>query len=136
MPNVIDNDEEQSSEWIALYGRITAELERFGKEDAFGNADYWLLDDNYGTFAQHLLYINNLHLLTTPIVQRLRQVLSEFARWEIVVAIDVPGTGDAWPRMGLIIRQHEIIDGLQRDFFPPEYRSLAFEGSRLGTERD
>jgi hypothetical protein len=38
--------------------------------------------------------------------------------------------------MGLTIRRHEIIDGLQRQYFPPAYRHFQYPGSRPGTERD
>jgi hypothetical protein len=38
--------------------------------------------------------------------------------------------------MGLTIRAHEIIDGLQRQYFPEPYRSFRYEGSRPGTEYD
>jgi hypothetical protein len=38
--------------------------------------------------------------------------------------------------MGLTIRAHEIIDGLQREFFPKEFRIFSYEDARPGTERD
>jgi hypothetical protein len=76
-------------------------------------------------------------MLDPKIVNALRLLLREFAGWEIVIAIYVrPPEGDSWPDMGLIIREHEIIDGLQRQYFPPEYRSIQYEGSRVGTDRD
>ena len=137
MPAVIENEEKQAREWDALYRRIIFELQQLGAEgDALGRKDYWLLDDNYGVYAQQLLYINNLDLLTTPMVKSLQSILSDYPHWEIVVAVDVPRAGECWPKMGLKIRAHEIIDGLQRRYFPPEYRNLTFDGSRPGTERD
>jgi hypothetical protein len=60
--------------------------------------------------------------------------LQEFPSHAIIVAIAVEG--ERWPDMGLTIRQHEIVDGLQRQYFPPEYSTVVFEGSRRGTERD
>jgi hypothetical protein len=38
--------------------------------------------------------------------------------------------GKHWPEMGLIVRAREIVDGLQKSFFPEEFRSLRYEGSR------
>jgi hypothetical protein len=32
--------------------------------------------------------------------------------------------------MGLIIHDDEIIDDLQREFLPPEFRNVSYEGSR------
>lgn len=54
----------------------------------------------------------------------------------IVIAVYVPAVGKTWPDMGLTIRKNEIVDGLQRNHFPPEFQALHYEGSRPGTERD
>jgi hypothetical protein len=59
-----------------------------------------------------------------------------FPGWELVVAVAVPGHYDDWPDMGLYVRLHEIIDGLQRKYFPKEFQNFEYEGSRTGTERD
>jgi hypothetical protein len=53
-----------------------------------------------------------------------------------MVAVYVPGVGEDWPDMGLTIRAHEIVDGLQRSLFPKEFQNLRYEGSRPGTDRD
>jgi hypothetical protein len=129
------DDEEQGAEWEALYEQLSRALAPFGKSDAFGEGDYWIVDDNYGP-PQHKVYFWNLAMLKPEIVDALRASLREFPDWEIVVAVDVPVTGDNWPNMGLIIRKNEIVDGLQRQYFPPEYQSIQYEGSRVGTDRD
>jgi hypothetical protein len=54
-----------------------------------------------------------------------------FPDWEIVVAIDLSDKGHSWPNMGLTIRAHEIIDELQRQYFPPQYQGIKYEGARL-----
>jgi hypothetical protein len=38
--------------------------------------------------------------------------------------------------MGLYIRPHEIIDALQRHYFPAEFQRLEYEGARRGTAHD
>jgi hypothetical protein len=63
-------------------------------------------------------------------------LVGEFSKWEIMVAVSIPGPGELWPDMGLTVRSQEIIDGLQRGYFPVEFRDLAYEGSRPGTDRD
>jgi hypothetical protein len=75
-------------------------------------------------------------MLRPPVVESLQRVLHEFPDWEIMVAVSVPGLGEAWPDMGITIRAHEIVDGLQRQYFPPEFRDIRYEGSRAGTDRD
>jgi hypothetical protein len=63
-------------------------------------------------------------------------MLREFPDWEIMIGVSMPEPAGPWPDMGLTIRAHEIIDGLQRRYFPPEYRGIQYDGSRPGTDRD
>lgn len=128
-------DMAQERIWAALYGRISAVLSRFGSEDQFGNADYLLVDDNYG-HRRHMIEIHKLRMLDPALIRLLRALLAELPDWEVVIAIDVPGTENSWPRMGLIIRKNEVVDGLQREHLPSEFRTVLFEGSRAGTRRD
>jgi hypothetical protein len=126
---------EQERAWGALYERIQALLSPVGQENPYGKADYWLIDDNWGSL-QHKIEVQNLHLLKPDIVRSLQVLLEEFHGWEIVVAVHVPGTEKSWPPMGLIIRAQEIVDGLQRQYFPKEFQSYQYQGSRRGTDRD
>jgi hypothetical protein len=66
--------------------------------------------------------------------RRARVATFEFARSlsSSAAAVLLPG----WPQMGLIVRSHEIIDGLQRQFFPAELKTIQYDGSRRGTDRD
>ena len=128
-------DPAQEMVWSALYDRIRAVLIPFGTKDHFGNADYLLEDDNYG-HRRHIIEIHKLRMLDPALVRMLRMLLDKLPDWEIVIAVDVPGTENSWPRMGLIIRKSEIVDGLQRELFPPEFQKMVFEGSRPGTGYD
>ena len=38
--------------------------------------------------------------------------------------------------MGISIRSNEIVDDLQRQYFPKEFQDLAYEGARRGTVLD
>jgi hypothetical protein len=127
--------DEQTQVWEILYDRIRKLLQQFGTENFRRTADFWVHDDNWGTL-QHKIYIRNLNLLRPPVVKLLQRLLSEFPDWEIMVAVSVPGDGEAWPDMGLTIRAHEIVDGLQRQYFPKEFQGLKYQGSRRGTDRD
>ena len=131
-----DTDQaEQESIWTALYERIASALHQFGTEDHFGNADYLLVDDNYG-HRRHTIEIHKLPMLDPRLVKMLRAFLHDLPGWEIVIAVDVPGTENSWPRMGLIIREHEVIDGLRRSYLPSEFQNLVFEGSIPGSGYD
>jgi hypothetical protein len=130
-----DRETEQERTWDLLYDRIRNELLRFGSEDFRQTADCWVDDDNMCT-RQQKIYVRNLHLLNPVVIRALQNLLKDHADWEIMVAVSVPGTGENWPDMGLTIRAHEIVDGLQRSFFPKELQWLRYEGSRPGTDRD
>lgn len=129
------NETEQERVWENLYKKILDVLTPFGIEDAFGKADYLLVDDNYG-WTRHTIEIHKLRMLDPALVKELRSLLGDLDDWEIVISVDIPGMEATWPPMGLIIRKHELIDGLQRDFLPAEFRSIDFEGSRPGTGLD
>lgn len=125
-------DDEQARIWEVLYARIREVLGGYGQENYLGQADYWVLDDNWGP-PQHQVFFSSLHMLGPAIVTQLQGLLSDHPGWEIVIAVSVPGPGDAWPDMGLTIRSHEIVDGLQRQYFPPEYRGFRYPGARPAT---
>lgn len=130
-----DDDPEQYDAWEALHERITKVMHAFGVEDHFGDGDYLIVDDNYG-WRQHKIELQKLHILRPEIVVLLQQTLEDYPDWQIVMAVDVPGTEETWPLMGVAIRKHEIIDGLRREYLPAEYRTLAYPGSRPGTGYD
>lgn len=125
----------QEAAWERLYADISRTLARFGREDAFGQADYVLVDDNWGNY-QHKVEIQNLALLRPHVVAALQGLLHDRLDWEIVIGVGAPVQQADWPPMGLTIRSHEIVDGLQRQHLPPEFQDLNYAGSRPGTDRD
>jgi hypothetical protein len=129
------DDSTQSADWERLYEQISATLSPLGVENAFAKGDYWVLDDNWGQ-AQQRVEINNLALLDPKIIKDLQALLRQFSGWKIVVAVDVPAQTGIWPAMGLVIYPDKIIDGLQRQYFPTEFRHFQYEGSRPGTALD
>jgi hypothetical protein len=133
---VASNDEErQGEEWDALYARIKTLLSHWGVEDYIGRSDYFIVDDNYG-YRRQTIEIHNLKMLNPKIVDSLRGVLKDFPGWEIVVVVDIPGKEKAWPPMGVTVRGKEIIDGLQRQYLPDEFRNVYYFGARPGTGYD
>jgi len=115
----------QERVWGILYARLEKILRQFGKPDYLFRADYWLLEDNWGT-KQHKLYVTNLDMLAPRVVKLLQAASLEFPDWEIVVAVAIEGLGESWPQMGLTIRAHEIIDDLQRQFLPKSFQGIFY----------
>ena len=126
----VDLQAEQYREWSLLYDAIRETLQRFGEEDDGGERrDYLLVDDNLG-LRQHKIETSNLEMVRPVVVKLLRQLLIGYPNWEIVIAVGNPGKEKIWPAMGLVIRDDEIIDGLQRQYFPQEFQTIEYEGSR------
>lgn len=130
-----DWDEKQVESWHQLYERVLALLVQYGIDDPVGQGDYWVVEDNYG-WNRIIIGVHNLKMLSPEIVNALRELLSDLPKWEIVTYVDIPGKEKIWPKMGLTIRKHEIIDGLQRQLFPTEYQNLRYADSRPGTGYD
>jgi hypothetical protein len=128
-------EDEQSLQWEELYATLLEFLQQHGTEGVNRSADFWLDDDNLGTMQQKI-YVRNLKLLDPVIVSGLQRMLMSYPGWEIAVAVSVPGADERWPDMGLTVRNHEIIDGLQREYLPEPCRHYFYAGSRTGTDRD
>ena len=125
----------QDEQWESLYRRIGDLLSKYGKENHLGKGDYWRVDDNYGWY-RHTIYVFDLRMLNPIIIAELRNLLITLPNWAIVLTVDVVEKEENWPRMGVTIRKHEIIDGLLRDYLPEPYRSLVIPDSRPGTGYD
>lgn len=123
--SMTDQETEQERAWGVLYDRIIEVLQQFGREDYCGRADYLLVDDNYG-FDRHKMEVQNLNMFRPNVIRLLQQILGDFPNWEIVMAVDVPGTEGRWPRMGLTVRSNEIIDDLQRNVLPKEFENFRY----------
>lgn len=118
-----------------LVRQIDELLGRYGDNEPFKPSDFSIYEDYWG-YPQVKVSIENLKMLQPSIVDGLQQIVKAYPEWEIVVAVTIPGHYDDWPEMGLFIRPHEIIDGLQRQYFPKEYQNLEYEGARPGTVND
>jgi hypothetical protein len=120
-----DDLTEQERNWGILYDRVSEVLRQFGTEDPFGKADYLLVDDNYG-WERHIVEVQKLHMFEVPVVKKLQSILREFPGWEVNMAVDVPGTEQTWPNMGITIRADAVIDELQRQYLPSEFQTLKY----------
>lgn len=119
-----------------LYSRVDRLMEQFGRPDfVSGYGDYGVVGDYWG-YPQVKLGVHSLALLHPHIVKRLQTVVTDFPGWEIVVTVAVRGHYYDWPDMGLYVRAHEIFDTLQRQYFPKEFQTFEYEGSRRGTEAE
>ncbi len=128
--------EQQAEIFERLYRRTDDLLEQIARRDNLVEHDDYSIYGDYWGYPQVKISVANLALLSPPVVKLLQGLLSDLPGWEFVVAVVGVGRINNWPNMGLIVRAHEIIDGLQRQYFPPEFQDIRYEGSRPGTDRD
>jgi len=119
----------------SLMRAVNAVLEQYGKHDSLDPGDYSVYEDYWG-FPQVKVSIANLKMLEPVVIRKLQQVIRAYPEWEIVVAVVRRPNYRDWPEMGLYIRRNEIIDGLQRQYFPKEFQNIEYEGAKRGTADD
>lgn len=128
---------EQYAVFERLYACVDELLERFGRPDfqpGRPEGDYSVHGD-YSEYPQVVVFVENLKLLQPPVVDALQQLVREFPGWQIDLMVTLPGH-ENWPNMGISVRANEIVDDLQRQYFPKEYQDLAYEGARRGSVLD
>jgi hypothetical protein len=128
---------EQYEVFEDLEARVDKLLERFGLPDYLPGQPYgdYQVHGDYSEYPQVVVFVENLKLLQPPVVGALQQVVKEFPGWQIDLMVTLRGHED-WPNMGISIRADEIVDDLQRQYFPPEYQNMAYEHSRQGNVLD
>lgn len=81
----------QEKEWDALYAELGALLGKHGTENAFGDADFWIVDDNYGN-PQHKVCMHRIAFLTRPLAIEVQRVLRKYSlAWEVLFSLDKEG---------------------------------------------
>lgn len=122
-------EERLSSEWNELYGRIKDVLLQYGQDDIDGG-DYFVVDEIFSSYV-HQIEMHKLHMLRPEIIKSLQGLLKDYPDWEIEISIYIPQDDiNVDPGEGLTLRDDEIVDALDRELLPEEYRDLKYEGSR------
>ncbi len=118
-----------NKEWSELYERMKVLLQQYGKDDMDGG-DYFLVDENFGRYT-HQVEMHQWYMLRPEIVKSLQRLLVGFPDWEIEISVHIPEES-LWidPGDGLTLSEDEIIDSLDRELLPKEYRDVEYEGSR------
>ena len=123
---VKEENSPQHQEWLELYEKLSTLLERRGPSSAFGDGDYWLLDDDHGN-GEHLLYIFKEEFLTTDLVYETKALLDGYSSWKVVVAMDVIGWDKkVVPPMELVISATAIRDELERQYLTGNLKNVRF----------
>jgi hypothetical protein len=139
----MSNDEQQRWEQQArtfdrLYPRVEQIMEQFGRPNYLPRqprGDFTVHGDYLG-YPEVVIFVSNLEMLKPAVVTALQSLIKGFPGWQITVTVVVKEHYKDWPNMGLYIRPNEIVDGLQRQYFPKEFQGLEYEGARRGTAQD
>ena len=119
-----DNDAHELV-WRRLFERVDAALSTFGQRGSHDGADYWMIDDDWGSNTVQVAFMN-LGLLRADVLERLQAVLADEPAWRIPVQVCPDTEARNLPSMGVTIFAEEIIDDLQRDFLPERFRNVIF----------
>jgi len=121
-------EERLSREWQDLYEHMNLVLLRYGENDIDGG-DYYLVDEMFGAYG-HQVEFHKLHMLRPEVVVALQGLLSGYPDWEIAISVRVPEQDIVIdPGEGLALCDDKIIDALDRELLPEEYR-FEYPGSR------
>jgi hypothetical protein len=127
---------EQKEIFETLCPRVEKLLERFGRLDYLPSQPdgHYSVHGDYSGHPQIVVFVGDLKMLRPTVIYELQRLIKECPDWQVEVTVAIRGRD--WPNMGLYIRPHEIIDGLQRQYFPKEFRNITYEGARRGTAYD
>lgn len=121
-------EERLNREWQELYERMKLALLLYG-ENHIDGGDYYLVDENFDRYT-HQVEFHSLHMLRPEVVSALQSLLVGYPDWEIAISLRIPERGIMVnPQDGLTVCDDEIIDALDRELLPQEYR-FKYPGSR------
>lgn len=106
------NKDIDHEEWKILYDAIRETCARYGKEDPFGKADYWLVDDDWGGVSQKLV-VSSPSFLTPKLVKELSECITKTELYgaQIFVILEFElSEGKLPPMMGLLIDSQGAIE--------------------------
>jgi hypothetical protein len=118
-----EDGESESMEWEELYNKILANLIRLGRNDATGDGDFWLLDDDYGSCMQKIC-IFRIEILTTALVGELQSILkSGYSRWSIQIVLELLPPDEDVSHEGIEIFADRVEEHWDRAMLRARFRS-------------
>ena len=94
--------EKRDHEWRELYAALSKALSSLGTENAYGEGDYWLVDDDYGDTAQKVC-VHALSFLRPEVIAAIQAPLKRLPHWRVLVQVDVEVGGVPASSGGLVI---------------------------------
>lgn len=101
------NNEEREQQWTSLYEVLHQTLAPLGTPNAFGDGDYWLVDDDYGDTTQKVC-VWCPAFLTPELIKLIQKALAEFKQWRVMMQLEVEVNGSIDSSNGFIIYSDRI----------------------------
>lgn len=119
------NERRKRERWQRLYDRLLLLMSNFGREDSYGRADFFIVDDY--SEGQQKVYITSWAMLGTAFLAPLMKIVKEdFSDFEIYVQVDVDHPdGTPSNARGVIVRSCGVEDCLDRSELPEHIRATA-----------
>lgn len=83
------NSDRLDLEWSELYGALGDVLRSFGVENAFGDGDYWIVDDNWGD-PSHKVCVSRASFIMPALLAAVQNSLTGYQAWRVLLQIDEP----------------------------------------------
>jgi hypothetical protein len=115
------HEERQPKEWAALYAELGALLEKHGTQNPYGDGDFWIVDDNYGS-PQHKVCVTRISFLTRPLATEVQRVLRNYSlAWEVLFSLDKAEPRPTENDLGVLVRKSDI-----KEYWSAERMKMAF----------
>lgn len=102
------HEDRQAKEWQALYAELGAVLEQHGVQNPYGDGDFWIVDDNYGS-SQHKVCVTRLSFLTRPLAVEVQRLLPKYSlAWEVLFSLDKAELRPTENDLGVLVRKGDI----------------------------
>jgi hypothetical protein len=96
----------REEEWEALYSELLTLLAQFGRNDPFGDGDYWLVDDDWGGHRQKVC-VSSPTFWSHDVQVAIQELLKRsFTHWGMVVVFEKASGLD---RPGLAVYAKRIV---------------------------
>jgi hypothetical protein len=97
----------REQEWKSLYARLALALSTHGRSDPFGDGDFFLIDDDYGSY-QHKVECTSAAFFRSRALADTQELLSQYDRpWQVVFVLTRGAGGPA----ACTVTRGGIVDG-------------------------
>jgi hypothetical protein len=104
----MSSPKQPADEWQALYAELRTLLAMYGREDPYGEGDFWLVDDDWGG-PQQKVCMFNASFITPALCRQVQGLLGKYLQaWKVIFAFDKPDPRRHPEDLGLTVTKSGI----------------------------